>query len=140
MQLAALSERQLRILPVSEAARDALLATKGMARNALQRQFRYISSLLAEEDVAAVRAALAGELQPHGRDVAALHAAERWRDALLSTDEFPPAGFVESYPGSDLTHIRQLLQNARKELERDKPPRSARLLFRYLRKLSEPQD
>jgi ribosomal 50S subunit-associated protein YjgA (DUF615 family) len=58
IRLAGLSKGQLRALPLSEDTRDALLAAKGMTRTALQRQYRYLSSLLAKEDVAAIRAAL----------------------------------------------------------------------------------
>ena len=46
--------------PLSEATRDAVLAARKMTRSALQRQYRYLSSLLAREDVAAIRAALTG--------------------------------------------------------------------------------
>lgn len=60
IRLAGLSRKQLQAMPLSEATRDALLAAKGMTRGALQRQYRYVSSLLAKEDVAAVRAALGG--------------------------------------------------------------------------------
>ena len=63
IQLAGLSKGELRALPLSEETRAALLAAKGMTRTALQRQYRYLSSLLAkEEDLAAVRAALTGRL------------------------------------------------------------------------------
>ena len=140
MQLAGLSKGQLRAIPLSGGTRDALLAAKGMTRTALQRQYRHLSSLLVEEDVAAIRAALSGELQPHAEEVAALHEAEHWRDKLLSADESQLAAFVERYPASDRTHLRQLVRNARKERDLDKPPKSARQLFRYLRQLSEQQD
>jgi ribosome-associated protein len=63
MQLAGLSKGELRAMPLSEETRDAVLAAKEMTRTALQRQYRYLSSLLAkEEDLAAIRAALAGKL------------------------------------------------------------------------------
>jgi len=63
IQLARLSKGELRALPLSEETRDAVLAAKGMTRTALQRQYRYLSSLLAkEEDLAALRAALTGRL------------------------------------------------------------------------------
>ena len=75
---------------------------------------------MGQEDVAAIRAAL--------------------RDELLSGDERQLSSFVERYPDCDRTHVRLLVRNARKELELDKPPRSARLLYRYLRRLSDPQD
>jgi len=66
IKLAGLSKGQLRAIPLSEKTREAVLATQGMARNALQRHYRYLSSLLAEEDVAAIRAALSCEM--HGRN------------------------------------------------------------------------
>ena len=139
-QLARLSEGQLRAMPLSEKARDALLAAKRMTRSALQRQYRYVSSLLVEEDTAAIRDALTGALQPHAEEVAALHEAEHWRDELLSADEDQLTAFVERYPECDQSHLRQLVRNAKKERDLDKPPRSARLLFRYLREVLEPQE
>ncbi len=139
-QLAGLSKGQLRAMPLSEGTRDALLATKEMTRSALQRQYRYVSSLLAEEDVAALRGRLTGELQPHAEEVEALHEAEHWRDTLLSSDENQLAAFVERYPECDRTRVRQLVRNAGKEHDLDKPPKSARQLFRYLRQLLEQQD
>ena len=140
IQLAGLSKARLYAIPLSEETREAMLATQGMARNALQRHYRYLSSLLAEEDVAAIRAALTGELQPHIKDVANLHEAEQWRDKLLSADERQLASFVTRYPECDRTHVRLLVRNAQKELDLDKPPRSARQLFQYVRRLSDPQD
>jgi ribosome-associated protein len=133
IQLAALSEEQLAAIPLSEKARAAVLAAHGMARNALARHRRYLASLLGEEDADAMRAALAGVLQPHAEDVAKLHEAERWRDRLLSGDEAQLAALVERYPACDRGHIGLLVRNAHKELEQGKPPRSARELLRYVR-------
>jgi ribosome-associated protein len=140
IELAGLSKAQLRAVPLSEKTREALAAVQGMARNALQRHYRYLSSLLAEEDVAAIKTALTGERQSHVKDVAQQHEAERLRDELLSGDERQLAAFVERYPECDRTHVRFLVRNARKELDHDKPPRSARLLYRYLRRLADAQD
>jgi len=140
IRLAGLSKGQLHKIPLSEETRAAVLAAQGMARNALQRHYRYLSSLLAEENVAAIRTALTGELQPHVKEVAKQHEAERFRDELVSGDERQLAAFIALHPECDRTHVRLLVRNARKELELDKPPRSARLLFRYLRRLSDPRD
>lgn len=135
-----MSKGQLSAIPLSEETRIAVLAAQRMARNALQRHYRYLSSLLAEEDVAAIRAALVGELKPHVEDVAKLHEAERWRDTLLSGDESQLAAFAGQYPACDRAHLRRLVRNARREVELDKPPHSARELFRYVRRLSDPRD
>lgn len=139
IRLAGLSKEQLGAIPLSDETRAAVLAAQGMARNALQRHYRYLSSLLREEDVAAIRGALGDELRPHVEDVANLHEAERWRDTLLSGDESQLAVFVERYPQCDRAHVRLLVRNARKELDLVKPPRSARLLFRYVRRLLDPR-
>jgi ribosome-associated protein len=140
IRLVGLSRGQLRAMPLSERTLDALLAAKAMTRTALQRQYRHIASLLAEEDVAPIRAALAGELRPHAAEVAALHEAEEWRDRLLEGDDGELAAFVERYPECDRTHLRRLVRHARKERDLDKPPKSARLLFRYLGQLFERRD
>jgi ribosome-associated protein len=140
IRLAGLSKGQLSAIPLTEETRAAVLAAQGIARNALQRHYRYLSSLLAEEDIAAIRTALTGELQPHVKEVAEQHEAERFRDELVSGDERQLSAFIARYPECDRTHVRLLVRNARKELELGKPPRSARLLFRYLKRVSDPRD
>jgi ribosome-associated protein len=138
--LAGLSKAQLLAMPLSEQTREAALEAQGMARNALHRHYRYLSALIAEEDVAAIRTALTGELQPKVKAVAKQHEAERLRDELLSGDERSLAAFVARYPDCDRGHVRLLVRNARKELDLGKPPRSARLLYRYLKRLTDPDD
>ena len=66
-----------------------------------------------------------------------MHEVELWRDRLLSGDESHLAAFVERHPGCDRTNLRRLVRNAKKERELEKPPKSARQLFRYLRQLAE---
>lgn len=135
-QLVGLSRRQLQTIPLSEGMREEVLAAKGMTRSALQRQLRHLSSLMAAEDVAAIRDALSGSLRPHAEEVAALHDAERWRDELLAGGESVLIRFVEQHPTCDRQHLGQLVRNVRKERDLDKPPKSARQLFRYLKSLS----
>lgn len=135
-QLVELSRGQLQTIPLSEGMREEVLAAKGMTRSALQRQLRHLSSLMAEEDVAAIRDALSGAVRPHAEKVAALHDAERWRDELLAGGESVLIRFVEQHPTCDRQHLGQLVRNVRKERDLDKPPKSARQLFRYLKSLS----
>jgi ribosome-associated protein len=137
--LASSSKGQLAALPLSDETRAAAVAAQGMARNTLHRHYRDLSGLIAEDDVAAIRAALTGQLQPKVTKVAKQHEAERLRDELLSGDERALAALAADYPECDRGHVRLLVRNARKELDLDKPPRSARLLYRYLRRLTDPQ-
>jgi ribosome-associated protein len=140
-QLAILTPGQLRRMPLSERTTEALLAAKGMTRTALKRQLGYLQALMAEEeDLEGVRAALNNERQPHVDEVAILHEAERWRDRLLSGGEEEITAVVSRYPEADRVHMRQLARNAKKERTQEKPPRSARLLLRYLRTLPEKEE
>ncbi len=142
IQLAGLSKNQLGSFPLSGEAREAILITHGMTRTALQRQYRRLQSVLAEEDVDAIRAALAGALKPHEDAVERFHEVEEWRDKLLSSDDSQVAAFAGHYPDCDRTHLRTLVRNARKEAELGRPPASARQLFRYVKQIlgSEPAD
>lgn len=126
-------------MPLSDKTLEALLATSAMTRGALQRQYRYLASLLSDEDTTTLRTTLAGELKPTAEKVAAFHETEYWRKRLLSADENQLAEFIENYPECDRTHLHQLVRNAKRERDQAKPPKSTRQLFRFLRELLEPR-
>jgi ribosome-associated protein len=41
------------------------------------------------------------------------------------------------WPDADRQQLRSLIRNAKKEKEGNKPPKSSRLIFQYLRELAE---
>ena len=47
---------------------------------------------------------------------------------------------IQASPDLDRQHLRQLVRNAIRERDQEKPPKSARALYRYLRDLRESQD
>jgi ribosome-associated protein len=135
--LSRLAESQLRRIPLSEGTREALIASQSMKRTALQRQYKYIAGLLAEnEDAGALREAMARALRPGVEDVAAMHEIERWRDRLLAGEEGALGAFLERHPGCDRRRLARLVEDSIEERELDRPPKSARLLFRYMRECS----
>lgn len=135
-RLCELSETQLRRIPLSEKTLAALLASKPMKRAALQRQYKYITALLTDHDDAdAVREALDRALRPRAEEVAAMHAVELWRDRLLDGETAALEAFVERHPQCDRERLERLVHDAIRERELDRPPKSARMLFRYLREL-----
>ena len=136
-ELVGLSAKQLEAMPIDDDARAAILSAKNMSRGALQRQLRYLVRLMEHEDVDAVRAALQESSQPHTDEVAAFHQIERWRDELIDGDDAHLMGFVGEHPQFDRQRLRQLIQNARRERDRDKPPKAARQLFQYLKSASQ---
>ena len=68
--------------------------------------------------------------------VALLHRCETLRDQMLAGDE-ALTKFISEHPESDIPRLRTLVRAARKEREAQKPPKSARELYRYLHDLLE---
>jgi ribosome-associated protein len=42
---------------------------------------------------------------------------------------------VREYPNADIQHLRQLQRNAQKEAKEAKPPKSSRLIYKYVKEL-----
>ena len=57
-------------------------------------------------------------------------------DALVEGDETVLEEIISNYPGVDRQHLRQLVRNAAKEQQANKPPKSSRQLFQYLKSLT----
>ena len=65
-----------------------------------------------------------------------LHRCETLRDQMLAGDE-ALTKFISEHPEADIPRLRTLVRTARKEREAQKPPKSARELYRYLHDLLE---
>ena len=64
-----------------------------------------------------------------------MHHIERWRDRLLEEGDTALELLLEEYPLADRQYLRQSIRNAKKEMQANKPPKTARGLFKYLREL-----
>ncbi|MEA3302235.1 MAG: ribosome biogenesis factor YjgA [Pseudomonadota bacterium] len=131
-QLVALPPSQLRSLELTEQLQTAIMDARRFKRGALKRQLQYIAALMREVDAAAVQQALDGFQRPQQQEVEALHEVEAWRDALLAGDEALLDELVRRFQHADRQHLRQLVRNANRERQLNKPPKSARALFREL--------
>jgi len=127
-----LPEAHLRKLSLSDRVHDAVIAAKGFKREALRRQIQHIGVLLRDEDAEVICRELEGLAKPHREEVQAFHQVEQWRDALIAGDGNLLEELITRFQEIDRQYLRQLIRNAKKEREANKPPKSARLLFRYL--------
>ena len=134
-QLVELPDKQLIDIPISDKLRDAILAAKTMKHGALSRQFKYIGNLMPIEDEASIRKALDKSQQPHKDEANAFHALEEWRDRLLQSDQALLDELALKFDEFERQYVGQLIRNAKKEQTLNKPPKSARLLFKYLSEL-----
>lgn len=138
-ELAELSARELEKIELPDSLLNAIEAYKKITSNvAKRRQLQFIGRVMRDVEVEPIEKAL--HLMRHGATMAAQqhHNVERWRDRILSEGDTAINAFIEQFPQSDRQKLRQLERSARKETEQNKPPASARELFRYLREqLSE---
>jgi len=131
-ELIELPDSSLKKVPLSDAMLQAIKDGKRFQRGALQRQLRRIAKLMQHEDVEAIQRELERLKQPSKQQTAELHQLEQWRDRLMSGDSELLTDLIDQFPVIDRQHIRQLVRNAGLEQKRNKPPKSARLLFKYL--------
>jgi ribosome-associated protein len=69
-----------------------------------------------------------------------MHQAERWRDRLLA-DDGALTDFITDHPGADVQWLRATIRAARREHDRQAPPKHARELYRWLRqRMGAPTD
>jgi len=61
------------------------------------------------------------------------HEIEKYRDDILRDGDQAINDILIQYPFLERSHLRQLMRNANKEKEKKQPPKSARLLFKYLK-------
>jgi len=115
---------------------DAVFMAKKLKKAALQRQLRFISGIMAEEDINTIRLQLKQIAMPHQQETEAFHELEEWRDKLIAGDNDLSNELVTTL-NADRQHLRQLVRNASKEAQLNKPPKSSRILFKYLKELQE---
>ena len=136
-RLIELPAKQLELMPLDDRLREQVEHGRGLQRGALKRQIKYLGSLIADADVAAIRAAVDALDGAHRAGVVRHHTLERWRDRLIDGDDELLETLARQIESFDRQHVRQLARNARRERERGESPRGARALFRYLAALPE---
>jgi len=135
-ELAALPHDRLMSMDLPEkllsAVQEAQKISHGSAR---KRQRKFIGKLLRNTEVEPIQARLAHYKQLSALSIHDQHRVEHWRDKLIAGDNSAVNELLESWPEADRQKIRQLVQGAKKEQTLAAPPKSARLLFRYLREI-----
>ncbi|OOZ39104.1 hypothetical protein BOW53_12890 [Solemya pervernicosa gill symbiont] len=134
--LVALSDQQLKRMPLPENIAAAVSEARRIKKHgALKRQLQYLGKLLRHSDPEPIRLALERLEEGHIEDRARFHRIEQWRDRLLSEGDSALGELVAEHPAVDRQHLRQLLRKAEKERKAEKPPATARVIFKYLRQL-----
>jgi len=134
-KLVSLDSTQLKRLEMSDELRESIAEGKAIHQNgARKRHCKFIGKLLREMDIELLEKTINDIEFGTAKANAKFHMIERWRDRLLNPEDIHALdAWLEQYPQTDITHVRQLMRNAQKELKQNKPPKSARVLFQLLR-------
>lgn len=133
-RLTEMNDQELARVPMSpeleKAVRDARTIHK---REALRRHRQYLGKLMRNTDHEAIAQAVDAMAEQHNRVTRLAHVMERWRDELITGDDQTVARFIDEFPQVDRQQLRQLVRSAKAEAAANKPPASARKLFRLIR-------
>ena len=136
-ELCELTPTQIAEFNLPERVEQALLDAGKMGRNAARKRLlKYITAQLRLLEIEVVTEKLARMKNQSAHAVREHHQAERWRDQLIADSGNQLLTLLMSeYPAADSQHLRQLQRNAQKEAKEGKPPKSSRLLYKYLKDL-----
>jgi ribosome-associated protein len=135
-EMSELSTAQLSFLELPENIHKAVVEVSGMPhKGARKRLLKFITGQLHKIDVEPMQEKLARIKNKSAHAVREHHIVERWRDKLIAEGNDALTELLNEQPHADRQQLRQLLRNAQKEAEAAKPPKSSRLLYRYLKTL-----
>lgn len=121
-------------LPLSDDMEAAVIETGRIrSHEGIRRHMQYVGKVMRSEDIAGIEAAFTQmEQEKYDRDHA-FHQLEQLRDRLVAEGDDALGELLAQYPTIERQTVRQLIRNAQRERDAQKPPTSARKLFRVLR-------
>lgn len=125
-------------VPMPEDVRDAILECQQITNHeGRRRQMQFVGKkmrTLDENEVALIQKTIDSWKGASKSETAAMHALERRREKLLTTDIALTELLAEN-PELDVQHLRTLIRNARKEQAENKPPKAYREIFQILKEI-----
>lgn len=136
-ELVDLGKNALEKIPLDDDLRAAIELAQRIKKEGRRRQMQLIGKMLRQRDDEPIRQALDKLKNRHNQQVALFHKLEQLRDRLIEEGDDAVPDVLNLWPQADRQQLRSLIRNAKKEKEGNKPPKSARLIFQYLRELAE---
>ncbi|WP_406704299.1 ribosome biogenesis factor YjgA [Sodalis sp.] len=137
VELVSLGKNALDKIPLDYDLRAAIAIAQRIKREGQRRQIQLIGKMLRARDPEPIQQALDKLKNRHNQQVTLFHKLEVLRDKLLAQGDDAIADVLETYPQADRQQLRALVRNAQKEQAANKPPKTARQLYQYLRTLAE---
>ncbi|OCG19246.1 hypothetical protein A9G24_02150 [Gilliamella sp. App6-5] len=135
IELVNLSKNELEKIPLDEDLIYAIELAQKIKKEGYRRQIQYIGKLLRSRDIEPISQALDKLKNRHNQQIALFHKLEKLRDDLIATSDAET--IMDLYPTADRQQLRTLARLAKKEQEANKPVKSAKQIFQYLKELSD---
>ncbi len=134
-QLVKLSKSQRAKLTASDELQDAFkLADKISNKpDALRRHLQFMAKLLRDEALDTLKLEYQKITSPGQENDAAMQKVETWREALLANGDDAINELLAVAPSLERQKLRQLVRQANKELAKEKPGKSHKELFQYVK-------
>jgi len=140
LELVELGKNALEKMPLDDDLRAAIELAQKIKKEGRRRQLQLIGKMMRSRDVEPIRQALDKLKNRHNQQVSLFHKLEALRDRLVDEGDEAISEVLRLYPEADRQQLRVLIRNAQKEKAANKPPKSYRQIFSYLRELAESQD
>jgi len=138
-EMVELGKNALDKIPLDDDLRAAIELAQKIKKEGRRRQLQLIGKMLRSRDVDPIRQALDKLKNRHNQQVALFHKLEALRDRLVEEGDDAMTEVLNLFPDADRQQLRVLIRNAQKEKAANKPPKSYRQIFSYLRELAESQ-
>jgi len=129
---------QMTEMQLPELVEKSIVEAKKMpsTKPARKRQMKFITAHLRSIELDKINEVLDRLKTQNAHGVREHHQSEQWRDKLIACENNDVlTELLNQFPTADRQHLRQLQRNAQKEAKAEKPPKSSRILYKYLKEL-----
>ena len=134
-QLTKLGKSQRSQLTASEELQAAFLLADKISNkpDALRRHMQYITKILRDEDLDSLRSEYKRLTSPNQISDLQMQKLETLRMKLIEQGNDAVSEFIEQHPSIEVQKLRQLIRQAKKELDKEKPAKNYKELFQFLK-------
>jgi ribosome-associated protein len=124
-------------MPLSETLRKAMNDYRTIkSHGAKRRQAQYIGKIMRSLDYPALQCELDERERAMRGQSEEFHLAEQWRERLLESPE-ALTEFIQQYHPRDIQQLRQIIQKAMQDRQKERNTGGAKALFRFIREVIE---
>ncbi|HEY0211721.1 ribosome biogenesis factor YjgA [Acerihabitans sp.] len=136
VELVDLGKNALEKIPLDDDLLAAIELAQRIKKEGRRRQIQLIGKMLRARDPEPIQQALDKLKNRHNQQITLFHKLENLRDRLIEQGDDVVDEVMALYPEADRQQLRSLVRNAQKEKAANKPAKTSRQIFQYLRTIA----